>query len=54
MVKAAAIVPNGAWPGSCWPLYEVDYPEVEDYMNTEGSLDAHMARAPEAKEPAHA
>lgn len=47
MVQAVAIVPNGAWPGSCWPLYEVDYPEVEGYMDTSGSLDAHMARAPE-------
>jgi glutaconate CoA-transferase subunit A len=54
MVKAAAIVPNGAWPGSCWPLYEVDYPEVESYMDTAGSLEAHMARAPEAQEAAHA
>jgi glutaconate CoA-transferase, subunit A len=54
MVQAVAIVPNGAWPGSCWPLYEVDYPSVEDYMNTEGSLEAHMARAPEIAEPAHA
>jgi glutaconate CoA-transferase subunit A len=54
MTKAVAVVPNGAWPGSCWPLYEVDYPEVESYMNTEGSLEEHMARAPEAKEAAHA
>jgi glutaconate CoA-transferase subunit A len=54
MVQAAAIVPNGAWPGSCWPLYEVDYPEVESYMDTKGSLEEHMARAPEAREKAHA
>ncbi|HYC36101.1 MAG TPA: CoA-transferase [Usitatibacter sp.] len=47
MVEAVAIVPGGAWPGSCWPSYEVDYPEVERYMDTEGSLDEHMARAPE-------
>ena len=25
-------MPRGAWPGSCWPLYEVDYPAVEDYL----------------------
>ena len=49
MVHAVAIVPHGAWPGSCWPLYEVDYPEVEAYMDTQGSLDEHMARAPEAR-----
>lgn len=54
MVEAFSIVPNGAWPGSCWPLYEIDYPAVEEYMDTQGSLDAHMARAPELGEPAHA
>jgi glutaconate CoA-transferase, subunit A len=47
MVQAVAIVPNGAWPGSCWPLYEVDYPAVEEYMDTAGSLETHMARSPE-------
>lgn len=47
MVQAMAIVPNGAWPGSCWPHYEVDYPAVEEYMDTAGSLEAHMAKAPE-------
>jgi glutaconate CoA-transferase subunit A len=54
MTQAVAIVPNGAWPGSCWPLYEIDYPAVEEYMDTSGSLDAHMARAPELKALAHA
>ena len=54
MVAAAAIVPNGAWPGSCWPLYEVDYPAVEAYMETSGSLEDHMAAAPEAREKVHA
>jgi len=54
MTQAVAIVPNGAWPGSCWPLYEIDYPAVEEYMDTTGSLDAHMARAPEIAERAHA
>lgn len=54
MVQGAAIVPRGAWPGSCWPLYEVDYPAVEAYMDKAGSLEAHMARAPEIAERAHA
>jgi glutaconate CoA-transferase subunit A len=54
MVEAAAIVPNGAWPGSCWPAYEIDYPEVEEYMREGSSLDEHLARAPEAKETARA
>ncbi len=51
MVEAAAVVPNGAWPGSCWPDYEVDYPTVERYMEaTDGYLDAHLAEAPEQRE----
>jgi len=50
MVEAVAVVPNGAWPGSCWPYYEIDYPEVESYMDEAGSLDAHLARAPELQE----
>ena len=54
MVEAVAIVPRGAWPGSCWPLYEVDYPAVEAYMDTAGSLEAHLAAAPEARETANA
>ena len=54
MVEAVAVVPRGAWPGSCWPGYEVDYPAVERYMDTSGSLEAHMAEAPELAEDAHA
>ena len=54
MVQAVSIVPKGAWPGSYWPLYEVDYPAVEAYMETSGSLDDHMAAAPEAREKVHA
>lgn len=49
MTHALAIVPNGAWPGSCWPLYEVDYPAVETYVERDGSLEAHLAAAPEAR-----
>lgn len=55
MVEAVAIVPGGAWPGSCWPLYEIDYPAVEAYLeDTDGVLQAHLNAAPEAKETAHA
>jgi glutaconate CoA-transferase, subunit A len=55
MVEAVAIVPNGAWPGSCWPHYEVDYPAVEKYMeDAEGGLAEHLAAAPEAREMADA
>ncbi len=54
MVEAAAVVPNGAWPGSCWPDYGVDYPTVERYMQaTDDFLEAHLAHAPEQREPAN-
>ena len=53
MVEALAVVPNGAWPGSCWPLYEVDYPAVEEYMESTDLPDAHLAAAPECREPVH-
>jgi glutaconate CoA-transferase subunit A len=53
MVQAFAIVPRGAWPGSCWPLYEIDYPAVEAYLpQGDAALAAHLAKAPEA-EAAH-
>lgn len=48
MVEAAAIVPRGAWPGSMHPLYEIDYPAVENYLeDAPGVLEAHLAAAPE-------
>jgi glutaconate CoA-transferase subunit A len=54
MVQALAVVPSGAWPGSCWPHY-VDYPAVEAYLSSEtGALDTHLARAPEARSEQHA
>lgn len=50
MVEAFAVVPGGAWPGSCWPQYEVDYPAVEEYLKPgEDSLKAHLARGPETR-----
>ena len=54
MVEAVAVAPNGAWPGSCWPLYEVDYPAVEAYMQSAGLPEAHLAAAPECPEHVHA
>ncbi len=49
MVEAAAIVPNGAWPGSMHPYYEIDYPAVEHYMRDEaGVMERHLSVAPEA------
>ena len=54
MVEAVAVVPQGAWPGSCWPHYEVDYPAVEAYLaDGDEALQAHLANAPEAREVAH-
>ncbi len=51
LVEAVAVVPNGAWPGSCWPLYAVDYPAVEAYLASEGVPQTHLAHAPEHREP---
>jgi len=53
MVEAFTVLPGSAWPGSCTPYYDIDYPAVERYMDTERSLEAHMAEAPELKEAAH-
>lgn len=51
MVEAFSIMPHGAWPGSCWPDYEIDYPAVEDYLLPgDAALAAHLAQAPETKE----
>ena len=55
LVEAASIVPNGAWPGSCWPDYEVDYPAVEAYLeDAPDVLRAHLDAAPEGRKVAHA
>ena len=52
MVEAVSVVPNGAWPGSCWPDYQVDYPVIEDYMAaTDDFLDGHLSAAPECGRP---
>jgi glutaconate CoA-transferase subunit A len=54
MVEAFAVVPRGAWPGSCWPLYEIDYPAVEAYLpQGDDVLAAHLAQAPEVAEASH-
>ena len=46
-----AVVPRGAWPGSCWPSYEVDYAAVEAYLPAgDEVLAAHLGQAPEANE----
>jgi glutaconate CoA-transferase subunit A len=48
LVDAVAVVPGGAWPGSCWPEYGVDYDAVAAYLDGEGhTLDEHIAAAPE-------
>ncbi|MGF6757376.1 CoA transferase subunit A [Paraburkholderia sp. GAS42] len=49
MVQALAVVPSGAWPGSCWPYYPIDYPAVEAYLSDDAdALEAHLESAPEA------
>ena len=32
-VEAVVQTPGGAWPGSCFPLYEVDYEAAEAYAS---------------------
>jgi glutaconate CoA-transferase subunit A len=50
MVEAAAIVPNGAWPGSMHPYYGIDYQAVERYLDdSAGAFEAHLAAAPEVR-----
>jgi glutaconate CoA-transferase subunit A len=50
MVEAYTVVPGGAWPGSCWPEYGIDYPAVEAYLEAdEGALDRHLAKGPELR-----
>ena len=51
MVESFAVVPNGAWPGSCWPDYEIDYEAVKEYLKPgDESLFEHISNAPEVKE----
>lgn len=48
LVEAAAVVPQGAWPGSMHPAYGIDYAAVESYMeDAPGVLERHLAAAPE-------
>jgi glutaconate CoA-transferase subunit A len=48
MVEAFSVVLNGAWPGSCWPHYQIDYPAVEAYLSNP-DLSSHLAAAPEVR-----
>lgn len=51
LVQAYAVVPQGAWPGSCWPHYAIDYPAVERYLeDNPEALQAHLDAAPEAQQ----
>ena len=48
MVKGCSHVPNGAWPGSLSPEYQINYDEVQSYVDAPaGEIGAHMSRAPE-------
>lgn len=54
MVEKFAIVPKGAWPGSSWPIYEIDYPSVEEYLAPgDDALASHLRKAPEAAGGVH-
>jgi glutaconate CoA-transferase, subunit A len=54
MVQNYAIVKHGAWPGSCWPTYPIDYPAVEAYLEAgPEALARHLDAAPETEVRAH-
>ncbi len=45
LVAAVALVPRGAWPGTCYPLYDYDAAAVRDYLARAGeqaSLAAYL------------
>ena len=47
-VRAVVHAPRGAWPGSCFPEYDVDYAAVEAYLGLArdpGGLAAHLELA---------
>ena len=49
-VRAVVHAPRGAWPGSCYPDYDVDYAAAEAYAAEAKDPDAlarHLASAPE-------
>jgi glutaconate CoA-transferase subunit A len=55
MVEAAAIVPQGAWPGSMHPDYAIDTAAVERYLEEgDDALGRHLAEAPEERSRSHA
>ncbi|WP_245409995.1 CoA transferase subunit A [Pararhizobium haloflavum] len=55
MVEAVSVVPGGAWPGSCWPLYEIDYPAVRAYVDErDRDLSRHLEAAVEREARADA
>jgi glutaconate CoA-transferase subunit A len=50
MVRAAAIAPQGAWPGSMHPDYGLDLQAVQRYLEPgEEALARHLEEAPERK-----
>ena len=47
-VRAVVHAPRGAWPGSCFPEYGVDYGAVEEYLavaRDPAGLTSHLERA---------
>ncbi|MDW5377762.1 CoA-transferase [Halomonas sp. HP20-15] len=50
LVEAACVCPQGAWPGSNYPDYEIDYPAIDAYLAPgEDALERHLASAPEVR-----
>jgi glutaconate CoA-transferase subunit A len=50
MVEAVSICPRGAWPGSCFPFYDLDTDAINEYLQlgkTPSGLREHLDNAPE-------
>ena len=48
LTRAVVRAPRGAWPGSCFPYYDVDRPAVRAYLATAGDADALARHLTEA------
>lgn len=50
LVEAVSVCPQGAWPGSNHPDYDIDYPAIEAYLKPgQDALERHLTSAPEVR-----
>jgi glutaconate CoA-transferase subunit A len=53
LVEAVVVAPGGAWPGSCYPEYDVDYDAVEAYLATARDASGLRRHLEAARERSH-